>query len=217
MTISLTSRLLATLLFSLSIHGASQANEVDGRVLLEACGTADYPREAMKYGLAGMVKLGFDLTPMGAVENLTVIKGTGWTALDEAAFNVVAKCQFPADVAATKKKFAVHYVFKPTLLNPGVIPPAIRQDTCPASDIFGDFIGPKDEAINTANGVAMRFDVDEVGRINNVEFEERGWDAGMLNAARAHIEACRFNPSKRAGVKGKGATSGRLTLKAAAK
>jgi TonB family protein len=208
------SRLLASLLLCLGAHGAAQANEVDGRVILDACGSADYPREGTKYGLAGSVKLGFDLSPTGAVENLTMLKGTGWVALDEAAFNAVAKCQFPADVAATKKKFAVNYVFKPFQLNPGVSPPAIRPDTCPASDMFGDFIPSRDEAIDKVDGVAMRFDVDEVGRVHSVVLEDRVWDPRIANAALAHIEACRFNPSKRAGIKSKGATSGRLSLKA---
>jgi TonB family protein len=216
MTFTATSRLLALLILSLGVAGTAQAAASDGRVTLELCSSPDYPREAFKYGIAGQVSLGFDLTAAGAVDSISILKGSGWAALDEAAITALAKCQFPTDVAATKQKFLVNYMFRPSQLNPGVTLPVIRQDTCPASEIFGDFISSREDATGNNDGVLMRFEVDEVGRAHGVQFEERAWDARILSAAQAHVESCRFNPSKRAGVKSRGAASGRLTLKPSA-
>ncbi len=214
MTLTASSRLLATLLLSLSLAPAVQAAEPDLRVELQACADPDFPREGMRYGLAGQVQLGFDLSPMGVVDNITMLKGTGWDALDAAAIAALAKCQFSADVAKGKK-FVVHYNFKQTMLNPGISPPVMRTDTCPASEIFSGFVPSRDENISKTDGLLVRFDVDEVGRGHSVEFETRVWDQRILSAAMDYVQACRYTPSKRAGVKSRGALSGRLTLKAA--
>lgn len=216
MKIAAMSRLMALLILSLSFAGAAQAAEADGRFDLEACNEADIPREAFRYGLAGTVRLGFDLSPAGVVESVTMLKGTGWNALDAAAIAALAKCQFPADPANAKKKFAVNYLFRPSQLNPGVTFPVVRQDTCPASEIFTSLMSPRDENISNADGVLLRFDVDEVGRAHGVQFEERAWDPRILAAATDYVQACRFNPSKRAGIKSRASTSGRLLIKPAA-
>jgi TonB family protein len=213
MTLSATSRLLATLLLSLTLAPAVQAAEPDLRTELQACADPEYPREATKYGLAGVVQLGFDLSAMGIVDNITMLKGTGWDALDASAIAALAKCQFSAEVAKAKK-FMVNYNFKATQINPGISPPTMRADTCPASDIFSGFVQSRDENISKTDGVLVRFDVDEVGRGHGVEFESRVWDQRILSAALDYVQACRYNPSKRAGVKGKGAMSGRLIMKA---
>ncbi len=214
MILSSTGRLLATLLLSLTALTAAHAAEPDLRTELKMCADPEAPREVSKYGLAGQVQLGFDLSPAGVVDNVTVLKSSGWNELDASLIAALAKCQFSADLAASKQKFQVKYIYKPGLRNPGVRPPTIRQETCPASDIFGDFIMSRDEAIYTTLGIAMRFDIDEVGRVSGLAFEDRDWDPRMLGAARAYIEACRFNPTNRMGAKFKGAASGRLTFKA---
>ncbi len=214
MTFTATSRLLATLLLSLTFAPAVQAAEPDLRVELQACADPDFPREALRYGMAGQVQLGFDLSPMGVVDNITMLKGTGWDALDAAAIAALAKCQFSADVAKGKK-FSVNYNFKLTMLNPGIAPPSMRVDTCPASEIFSGFVPSRDENISKTDGLLVRFDVDEVGRGHSVEFESRVWDQRILSAAMDYVQACRYTPSKRAGVKSRGSMSGRLTLKAA--
>jgi TonB family protein len=215
MTLTATCRLLATLLLSLTLAPAVQAAEPEMRTELQACADPEFPRESFKYGLAGNVQLGFDLSAAGVVDNITMLKGTGWDALDAAAIAALAKCQFSAEVAASKKKFMVNYVFKTTQLNPGVSLPTMRADTCPASEIFSGFVPSRDENIGKVDGLLVRFDVDDVGRAHGVEFESRVWDQRILSAALDYVQACRYNPSKRAGVKSKGAMSGRLTLRAA--
>ncbi len=212
MTLSATGRLLATLLLSLTLAPAVQAAEPDLRVELQACADPEFPREAMRYGMAGQVQLGFDLSAMGVVDNITMLKGTGWDSLDAAAIAALAKCQFSAEVAKGKK-FMVNYNFKPVQINPGIAPPSMRPDTCPASEIFSGFVQSRDENISKTDGLMVRFDVDEVGRAHGVEFESRVWDQRILSAAIDYVQACRYNPSKRAGVKGRGSMSGRLTIK----
>jgi TonB family protein len=214
MTLTKASRLLASVLLSLTLVPAVQAVEPDARVELQACADPDFPREAVKYGMAGQVLLGFDLGATGVVDNITMLKGTGWDAFDAAAIAALAKCQFSSEVAKGKK-FMVSYTFKPALGNPGISSPTMRPDTCPASEIFSGFVPSRDENISKVDGLLLRFDVDDVGRAHGVEFESRVWDARILSAALDYVQACRYNPSKRAGVKSKGAMSGRLTLRAA--
>lgn len=206
------SRLMALLFMSLSFAGAAQAAEPDALVELQACADPDYPRDALRYDLGGTVRLGFELSPAGVVDKIALLKGSGWTSLDEAAITAAAKCQFSSELAASKKRFAMTYAFK-VLQNPGISRPVMRADTCRDSEIFSGFLPSRDENVSNADGVLVRFEVDEVGRGHSVGFEERAWDPRILAAARDYIEACRYTPSKRAGIKAKGAMSGRLTLK----
>jgi TonB family protein len=205
-------RLLAMLLLSMSFHAAVQAADSAELVELQACADPDYPRDALRYDLGGTVRLGFELSPMGVVDKIGLLKGSGWTSLDDAAAAAAAKCQFSSELAASKKRFVMQYVFKVSQ-NPGISRPIMRADTCPASEIFSGFLPSRDENVSNVDGVLVRFEVDEVGRGHGVQFEERAWDPRILAAARDYVEACRYTPTKRAGIKARGAMSGRLTLK----
>jgi TonB family protein len=213
MTQSLTIRFLAASILSLAMGAFAQASDSTVREELHACAKPDYPKEAARLQIDGITRLGVELDASGMVEKVEVLKGSGWNVLDTAAIAALAKCQFSPELAASKKKFFVHYWFRSSDLNPGVSRPVLRADSCAPSEIFTGFTPSHDETITDREGVLMRFDVSELGDASHVQFEDRAWDPRLLNAASAFIQSCKFTPSKRAGVKSRGGMSGRLLLK----
>ncbi|MEO5933197.1 MAG: energy transducer TonB, partial [Duganella sp.] len=62
----------------------------------------------------GAVTLGFEVGPDNQLKNSTVLKSSGFTDLDEAAREAVAKCQFKAATQAGKpvaSNLEVQYVW----------------------------------------------------------------------------------------------------------
>ncbi|WP_239017346.1 energy transducer TonB [Seongchinamella sediminis] len=83
----------------------------DWRQRLEAVGNKYYPEASVRYGLYGDLRLLVVIRKDGSLEDIRVLKSSGYAVLDEAALKIVRMAApyapFPAELAATTDKLEI--------------------------------------------------------------------------------------------------------------
>lgn len=72
--------------------------------------TPNYPNRMKEQGIGGRVVLEILVTPDDAIENVTVIRSSGYGALDEAAINAAYRCRFSMN--GLWGRYTLSYVFE---------------------------------------------------------------------------------------------------------
>lgn len=84
---------------------------LDWRRRLEAVGNKYYPEASVRYGLYGDLRLLVTIRKDGSLEEIRVLKSSGYAVLDEAAIKIVRLAApyspFPAELAATTDKLEI--------------------------------------------------------------------------------------------------------------
>jgi len=92
-------------------QAADAAYLADWRRRLEAVGNKYYPEASVRYGLYGDLRLLVVIRKDGTLENVRVLKSSGYAVLDEAALKIVRMAApyspFPAELAATTDKLEI--------------------------------------------------------------------------------------------------------------
>lgn len=92
-------------------QAADAAYLLDWRRRLEAVGNKYYPEASIRYGLYGDLRLLVVITSDGNLEDIRVLKSSGYAVLDEAAIKIVRMAApyspFPAELAATTDKLEI--------------------------------------------------------------------------------------------------------------
>ena len=92
-------------------QAADAAYLLDWRRRLEAVGNKYYPEASIRYGLYGDLRLLVVIKKDGALEDIRVLKSSGYAVLDEAAIKIVRMAApyspFPAELAATTDKLEI--------------------------------------------------------------------------------------------------------------
>lgn len=92
-------------------QAADAAYLLDWRRRLEAVGNKYYPEASVRYGLYGDLRLLVIIRKDGSLENIRVLKSSGYAVLDEAAIKIVRMAApyspFPAELAATTDKLEI--------------------------------------------------------------------------------------------------------------
>ena len=92
-------------------QAADAAYLADWRQRLEAVGNKYYPEASVRYGLYGDLQLLVVIRKDGNLEEVRVLKSSGYAVLDEAALKIVRMAApyspFPADLAATTDKLEI--------------------------------------------------------------------------------------------------------------
>ncbi|TDG15674.1 energy transducer TonB [Seongchinamella unica] len=92
-------------------QAADAAYLADWRQRLEAVGNKYYPEASVRYGLYGDLRLLVVIRKDGSLEDIKVLKSSGYAVLDEAALKIVRMAApyspFPAELAATTDKLEI--------------------------------------------------------------------------------------------------------------
>ena len=92
-------------------QAADAAYLADWRQRLEAVGNKYYPEASVRYGLYGDLRLLVVIRKDGSLENVRVLKSSGYAVLDEAALKIVRMAApyapFPPELAATTDKLEI--------------------------------------------------------------------------------------------------------------
>lgn len=92
-------------------QAADAAYLADWRQRLEAVGNKYYPEASVRYGLYGDLRLLVVIRKDGSLEDIRVLKSSGYAVLDEAALKIVRMAApyspFPAELAATTDKLEI--------------------------------------------------------------------------------------------------------------
>ncbi|WP_232334922.1 energy transducer TonB [Pseudohalioglobus lutimaris] len=92
-------------------QAADAAYLLDWRRRLEAVGNKYYPEASIRYGLYGDLRLLVVIAKDGSLEDIRVLKSSGYAVLDEAAIKIVRMAApyspFPAELAATTDKLEI--------------------------------------------------------------------------------------------------------------
>ena len=92
-------------------QAADAAYLADWRQRLEAVGNKYYPEASVRYGLYGDLRLLVVIRKDGSLEEVRVLKSSGYAVLDEAALKIVRMAApyspFPAELAATTDKLEI--------------------------------------------------------------------------------------------------------------
>ena len=83
----------------------------DWRQRLEAVGNKYYPEASVRYGLYGDLRLLVVIHKDGSLEDIRILKSSGYAVLDEAAIKIVRLAApyspFPSELAATTDKLEI--------------------------------------------------------------------------------------------------------------
>ena len=94
-----------------AVQAADAAYLADWRRRLEAVGNKYYPEASVRYGLYGELQLLVIIRKDGSLENIRVLKSSGYAVLDEAAIKIVRMAApyspFPPELAATTDKLEI--------------------------------------------------------------------------------------------------------------
>ena len=92
-------------------QAADAAYLADWRQRLEAVGNKYYPEASVRYGLYGDLRLLVVIRKDGSLEDIKVLKSSGYAVLDEAALKIVRMAApyspFPPELAATTDKLEI--------------------------------------------------------------------------------------------------------------
>ena len=92
-------------------QAADAAYLADWRQRLEAVGNKYYPEASIRYGLYGDLRLLVVIRKDGSLEDIRVLKSSGYAVLDEAALKIVRMAApyspFPPELAATTDKLEI--------------------------------------------------------------------------------------------------------------
>ena len=92
-------------------QAADAAYLADWRQRLEAVGNKYYPEASVRYGLYGDLRLLVVIRKDGSLEDIRVLKSSGYAVLDEAALKIVRLAApyspFPPELAATTDKLEI--------------------------------------------------------------------------------------------------------------
>jgi len=92
-------------------QAADAAYLLDWRRRLEAVGNKYYPEASVRYGLYGDLRLLVVIRKDGSLEDIRVLKSSGYAVLDEAAIKIVRLAApyspFPPELAATTDKLEI--------------------------------------------------------------------------------------------------------------
>ncbi|TGD72717.1 energy transducer TonB [Mangrovimicrobium sediminis] len=92
-------------------QAADAAYLLDWRQRLEAVGNRYYPEASIRYGLYGDLRLMVVIRSDGSLEDVEILKSSGYAVLDEAAIKIVRMAapysEFPPELAATTDKLEI--------------------------------------------------------------------------------------------------------------
>jgi TonB family protein len=154
------------------------------------CAGPDYPREARRYELEGIITLRYHLAPDGRVTDAQVARSSGWKLLDDASIRTIQACVFTPEQAARANGAAlpVQYVWS---LEGNRVKPHLVPGSCAASPRFAAY-RDYDNAPSGADGVKVRLLVDGVGQPRGIKPEGGSLAPETAEALVKWVESCRF-------------------------
>lgn len=161
-----------------------------------SCPLPAWPREALLYDLQGSTTVSFAIGPDGAVEQVRLLRGSGWSMLDEAALRAIGACRFKAGLDAAERAGPYPMQFAWKLDGEAGVAPLLRAGSCRESARFARFVpGATGSATATggAGGVLVRFMVGEGGVPTRVAAEANGQAPALVAEALDFIRSCRFD------------------------
>ncbi len=151
-----------------------------------ACTTPEWPSEARRYEVDGITVVHFQIGADGSIANPTIAKSSSWKLLDDAALRSLVKCKFkPGLDEAEGNTYPIQFVW--TLSGPAMIRPALVPASCAKSGKFTGFEA-YNRAATAADGVLVRFLVDEAGKPFGIKEEGAAADSGAAD----YIKSCKF-------------------------
>lgn len=155
------------------------------------CATPHWPDEARRYEVDGITVLNFTIGVAGTVEDLQLVRSSGWRLLDDAAGASLARCRFKTDLDQGSRSATYPVQFVWTLAGPAAVRPALVAGSCAPSEQFHGF-----DAFNrrpsAADGVLVRFLVDPAGKPFGVKAEVGQHQQQQARAATAFMQTCTF-------------------------
>jgi len=184
----------------IALAGAS-AFPYQSLVTPASCTVPEWPREALRYEIEGTTTLQFQIGKDGAVRNVQVKQGSGWSILDQAALAGVARCRFKPGLEAAREgtEFPVQYAW--TLEGPAPQRPTLLPGSCARSRHFlryDDF----DKRVDGRAAIKLRFLVDAEGKPQRIVPEAAQFAPVVVGDAVNWLQTCRFGiPAKAAGAR----------------
>lgn len=179
------------------INFASRASQTALRAPFEAllspanCAQPQWPAEARRYEIEGTTTIRFEIGQDGKVLRSAVTQGSGWSMLDQAALQGIARCVFQPNLAAARQQttFPLQYVWK--LSGTAAARPALVADSCQPSERFATFRAA-DQHPSDQQGILLRFLLNADGAPVRVVAEPNGQPPALVAQAAAYLQSCRF-------------------------
>ncbi|MDM5178681.1 TonB family protein [Massilia sp. DJPM01] len=185
------------------------------RVAVIACNPPGWTDEARRYELEGTTVLQYDVGDDGRPSSVRVTRGSGWKVLDHMAIRDIESCRFEqtSDPQVVRAGLMVAYEWKLADNGQTPEPAALVAGSCQASKspYFGAFLPVTGKLVRRADGIAVRFLLDEAGNTFGMKTEET--DPAAVSAASAFIQSCRFTPATLDGKPARGNLYGWLIVK----
>jgi len=161
------------------------------------CVTPQWPREALRYEIEGSTTLQFQLALDGTVQQARVQQGSGWTILDQAAMQGLARCRFKPGLAEAREGAWFPLRYQWTLEGPAPLRPVLVAGSCQASPHIARYDDLDLHADGRA-GIRVRFLVGADGRAHHIVPEPGRFAAPVVRDAVAWLQTCRFGISAKA-------------------
>ncbi|MDQ1919020.1 energy transducer TonB [Massilia pseudoviolaceinigra] len=192
---------------------AQDAGGAFRRPAVIACNPSGWTDEARRYELEGTTVLQYDVDDDGRPSSVRVTRGSGWKILDHMAIRAIESCRFEqtSDPQVVRAGLTQTYRWKLADNGQTPVPAALVASSCQPSVYFGAFLPVTGNLIRRADGIAVRFLLDEGGNTFGMKSEET--DPAVVSAASALIKSCRFTPAMLDGKPARGNMYGWLIVK----
>lgn len=176
------------------------------------CMMPPWPKEALRYELESAAVVNFRIGLDGKVLAPHIVSSSGWKILDDAAIASVSQCQFKPDLEQAREGQQLPLKFVWTFDTPPPQRPQLTPESCAASPRYTSF-SPADRRPSSADGVLLRFLVDQAGRPNGVVAEPNGQPQALVDGAIEWLQSCRFAYDSKQNGKRTDTVFGRVNLR----
>ncbi len=151
----------------------------------------EWPREALRYELQGVVQINVLVDVDGQVLDKKIMKSTGWKILDFPIFNSMSECRFtPAirDGNPVQVWSTINYSWK--LLEPeaSAAAPMLIKDSCSPSEKFSIVSTSEPQPV-----IRLRFLLSPEGKPSEIKIEDGSNDLDVDLAAMSFLASCKYN------------------------
>ncbi|WP_342119093.1 energy transducer TonB [Pseudoduganella sp. OTU4001] len=156
-----------------------------------SCTVPAWPREALRYEIEGVTTLEFRIGPDGAVLKPVVRGGSGWTILDQAALEGLARCRFKPGLEESRNGtvFPIQYAWK--LDGPAPLRPVLLAGSCKPARRIAGYVN-LDQRRSAQAGIKLRFLVGADGQARGIVAEPGGFAPQVVRDAVDYVAGCRF-------------------------
>lgn len=154
----------------------------------KSCPRPEYPRSALRRELEGTAQIDATTTDAGKINNIVLIKSSGYRVLDNAFIKSLRSCQLPPDPDGQSRAIKMQHTWNIEPKN-GTQPELLRH-SCSASSLLRipDFA-------ELGRGIVVSGTISENGSPKEISIEWESTDDNHNAESLRIFESCKFNPA----------------------